>query len=352
MIDEQLAIERHDGTSGGHAVDAALREGEARLRQFGEHAADTLWIIDAASGRLDYLSPAFERTWGEGRERIMADLSRWSDFVHPDDRAGAGEALSRLLAGEPVTAEYRIVRADGGVRWIRDVGFAIRDDSGRIARVAGIAHDFTDGREIEDALRESERRQRALLGELQHRVRNNLAVVRSVARRTADASDTAEEFAAHLDGRLGALTRAQAAATRNPERGMDLRSMIDDELLAAAAGQHGQVRVDGPDVRLRLKAGETLTLAMHELVTNSVKFGALSDDGALVITWRVDADRLALNWSERLRRADPARMSRRGFGTELLEQTLPYELGADVAFDVGVSAVRCAVRLPIEYLID
>ncbi len=351
MSDEQLAIERHEDTSGGRAIDAAAREGEARLRQFGEHAADTLWIIDAASGRLDYLSPAFERIWGESRERIMADLSRWRELVHPDDRAVAGEALSRLLAGEPVTSEYRIVRADGGVRWIRDVGFAIRDEDGRIARVAGIAHDFTDRRAIEDALRESDRRQRTLLGELQHRVRNNLAVVRSITRRTAEASDTAEDLAAHLDGRIGALSRAQAEATRDPERGMDLRALIDDELLAAAIVEHERVRVDGPNVRLRHKAGETLTLAMHELVTNSLKFGALSDDGALSITWRVHGDRLALDWSERLREADPARVPRRGFGTEMLDQTLPYELGADVAFEVGASTVRCGIRLPLQHLI-
>ncbi len=333
-------------------IDEGLRQSEARFRQFGEHAIDALWIIDAQSRRLEYLSPAFERIWGEERGPVLADLSRWRDLVHPDDRDRAGAALPRLLGGEPVTAEYRIVRADGTVRWIRDVGFAIRDDAGRIVRVAGIAHDFTEQREIEQALRDSEQRQRTLLQELQHRVRNNLATIRSVARRTAEASETAEEFAAHLDGRLGALGRAQGAATRDVARGMDLRELIDDELIAVAAGHDQNVYVDGPDLRLRSKVGETLTLALHELVTNSVKFGALAEGGELSIIWRVDGTALALTWAERLFHVARSRPTRRGFGTELLEQTLPYELGAEVAFDVQPSDVTCVIRLPQGFASD
>ena len=333
-------------------IDEDLRHSEARLRQFGEHASDALWTIDAHSGRLEYLSPAFERIWGEERAPVMADLSRWRDLVHPDDRDEAGAALPRLLSGEPVTAEYRIVRADGSVRWIRDVGFAIRDDDGRIVRVAGIAHDFTEQRAIEQALRDSEQRQRTLLQELQHRVRNSLATIRSVARRTAEASETAEDFAAHLDGRLGALGRAQAAATRDLARGMDLRELIDDELIAVAAGQDQHIYINGPDLRLRSKVGETLTLAMHELVTNSVKFGALANGGELSIIWRVDDAALTLTWAERLFQVDRSRPMRRGFGTELLEQTIPYELGAAVTLEVEPSDVRCEIRLPDGYAAD
>lgn len=347
MSDERVMMDgRADHADGG------LRESEARFRQFGEHASDALWIIDARSHRLEYLSPAFERIWGEERGPLMADLSRWRDLVHPDDREAAGAALPRLLNGEPVTAEYRITRADGTVRWIRDVGFAIRDDAGTIVRVAGIAHDFTDQCAIEQALRDSEQRQRTLLQELQHRVRNNLATIRSVARRTAEASETAEEFAAHLDGRLGALARAQAAATRDLARGMDLRELVDDELIAVAAGHDQHVHVDGPGLRLRSKVGETLTLAVHELVTNSVKFGALADGGELSIIWRVDGPALTLTWAERMFHMERSRSTHRGFGTELLEQTLPYELGAEVSLDVQPSDVRCVIRLPYGYAAD
>lgn len=134
-------------------VQEALRASEERFRQFGDASADALWIVDAATARLEYLSPAFEAMWGESRDRVLANLSRWADFVHPDDRERALSGMPRLLAGERAINEYRIVRPDGEVRWIQDVGFPIRDDAGRVVRVAGIAQDQTERREAEDRLR-------------------------------------------------------------------------------------------------------------------------------------------------------------------------------------------------------
>lgn len=327
---------------------AELRASDERFRQFGEHAPDAMWMVDADTGRLEYLSPAFERIWGARREDVMADLSRWREFLHPDDRAAVDGALPRLIAGEAVTAEYRIRRPDGGTRWIRDVGFAIRDEGGRIVRVAGIAHDFTDERAVAEALRESECQQRLLSTELQRRVRNNLAVIRSVARRTADVSETLEDFTAHLDGRLGALSRAQVAASRDPTRGIDLRALLDDELLAAAAGQGHQFRIAGPEVRLRPKAAETMGLLFHELATNSIKYGALAGGGTVAVTWRVEGLILTLDWRETLREpVVPATAPHRGFGTDLLEQTVPYELDGDVESVLHPSGQNHTVRLPL-----
>jgi PAS domain S-box-containing protein len=130
---------------------AALRASEARFRSFAESSADTLWIVDAATGQLEFLSPAFERLWGEPRDAVLRDLGRWADLVHPADRDRAADFMPRVLAGETVVVDYRIVRpADEGVRWIRDTGFPIRDERGRVARVAGIAQDISDQKESEE----------------------------------------------------------------------------------------------------------------------------------------------------------------------------------------------------------
>ncbi|NBJ13018.1 PAS domain-containing protein [Microvirga arsenatis] len=144
-------------------ADERLGASEERFRSFAENSTDVLWIADAANGRLEYLSPAYEAIWGEPRERVMADLRRWAELVHPEDRERAREGLPRLLAGQTCIQEYRIVRpCDGAVRWIRDTGFPVRDGSGGVERVAGIAQDITDIKAAEAAHRESEAKFQAI----------------------------------------------------------------------------------------------------------------------------------------------------------------------------------------------
>ena len=174
------------------AAETGLRESEARFREFGEAASDALWIVDAETGRLEYLSPAFERIWGEPRDRVMNDIARWAAFLHPDDREVGLSGMPRLLAGERVTNEYRIVRADGQVRWILDVGFPILDDSGRVVRAGGIAQDLTERRLSEEALRQSELRLREL----------NETLERRVLERTAELSESQQRFQGIFDSAL------------------------------------------------------------------------------------------------------------------------------------------------------
>ncbi|MGI8891080.1 MAG: PAS domain S-box protein [Chthoniobacterales bacterium] len=125
----------------------ALRESEERFRQFGENSADVLWITDARTRKLEYLSPAFEKMWGEPRDAVMRDTRRWNELLHPDDRARLQGTLDQLLAGQSTTIEYRIVRPNNGtIHWIRDTGFPIRNESGEVTRVAGVAQDITEDR--------------------------------------------------------------------------------------------------------------------------------------------------------------------------------------------------------------
>jgi PAS domain S-box-containing protein len=103
-----------------------------------------IWIYDAVEARLDYLSPAFQQTWGIDPQPVLADRDLWRANVHPEDRSTAELALERVLShGETFTVKYRIVRPDGAIRWIRDTGFPIRAEDGRIVQVGGIAQDVT-----------------------------------------------------------------------------------------------------------------------------------------------------------------------------------------------------------------
>lgn len=124
-------------------AEAALRESEARFRQFALHSSAVLWILNLETMRLEYLSPAYETVWGEPVETALEDPGHWAKTLHPDDRERASSIIERAAQGEDGTHEYHIIRPDGGVRWIRGKFFAIRDEQGRIKRIGGVAEDLT-----------------------------------------------------------------------------------------------------------------------------------------------------------------------------------------------------------------
>jgi two-component system CheB/CheR fusion protein len=215
--------------------------------------------------------------------------------------------------------------------------------------------DVTSTVRAEAALRESEARLRVLLAELQHRVRNTLAVVKSIAKRTAQSTDTADEMADHLVGRLDAFARVQSAVARNPDAGIDLASLIADELLAHAVHEGDGLTMKGPPILLKAKAAESMSLAIHELTTNAVKHGALSDkQGKIAVKWRVaGADgtkKLVFDWNEEAPNHNVDQGSRDGFGMELLARILPHDLGATTNMDFRPHGVRFNLELPYEHL--
>jgi PAS domain S-box-containing protein len=126
-----------------------LRASEERFRRFAEHSTNVLWILDANTMRVEYLSPAYERVWGEPPGRMTGHgIDRCMVSIHPDDRECAAEFLDRARGGGCATVEYRIIRPGGAVRWIRNAAFPIRDGMGRVQWIGGIAQDLTrhDGR--------------------------------------------------------------------------------------------------------------------------------------------------------------------------------------------------------------
>lgn len=324
----------------------ALWRSELQFRKFAEASSSMIWIRAADTFQAEYVSPAIKVIFGISPEEFLAsrDLSIWTALVLPSDRTEALEHMERVRRGERATFEYRIRRPDGQVRWIRDTAFPLSASKGQVQRIAGIRQDIT-------AERTAQAHERLLLGELQHRVRNNLATIRSFARRTAEHSATVEDYEQHLEGRLSALARVQAYIARDPGAGVDLATMVADELIAHQAHEGEQVSIAGPALRLGPAAADRLGLALHELSTNAVKYGALSvPDGHVSISWVIEERNslrtVSIAWTEHVPTNEVTLPTHQGFGMELLERSLAYELDASVILDFTPSGLRCLIQVP------
>src|SRR4051812_26430520 len=210
--------------------------------------------------------------------------------------------------------------------------------------IAGVVITFVDVTPITRA----EERQRLLLAELQHRVRNTLGVVRSISRRSAETATSVEGYAQHLDGRLNAFARTQSLVTRDPQAGVDLEYLLVEELLAYRAQEGEQVSVSGPSIRFLPKAAETFGLAIHELATNALKYGALSlPKGRIVVSWSIAQENGVQTLEFEGRERGGPRLSgppkRRGFGMELLERTLSYEMKASTLLAFEPDGLYCKI---------
>jgi len=163
-----------DGSSGGAVVmhldisqerrtQQHLRASELRFRQMAENIGDVFYLRDAQNGDILYVSPAYETIWGSSCESLYADQESWIRSIHPDDRPAAIERREKASTLQAFEVEYRIVRPDGSIRWILARGYPVRDDTGTITRIAGMAKDITERKLTEQALRDSESRFSSML---------------------------------------------------------------------------------------------------------------------------------------------------------------------------------------------
>jgi two-component sensor histidine kinase len=193
-------------------------------------------------------------------------------------------------------------------------------------------------------------REASLEGELQHRVRNLLAVVRSIFSRTAETQEAAEDLADHFRGRLDALARYHAVSLSSRRRQFDLEEMVRDEFLQVGRDDEATVDISGPEVTLGERDALALGLALHELVTNSIKFGVLSPDaskGRLRTEWRQASGTLIFKWHESGITVLGSAPLRRGFGREYIEQLLPYQHDGKTSFEFGPGTLACVIELPL-----
>jgi PAS domain S-box-containing protein len=329
------------------ALEAAMHSTEERLREFGEASSDILWIRRASDLQWEYLSPAFHKVYGISRQDALRgdNLLSWSELIVPEDRDEALAGIEKVRQGERAAFEYRVRRPeDGQIRWLRNTDFPMRDETGAVVRIGGIGHDLTE-------LKLAEQHQKLLLAELQHRVRNTFAVIRSVVRRTAASSASLEDYVMHLEGRIDAFARVQSVVTRDPAKGVDLAYLLGEELRLLGGHEGRGLSMKGPPVTLGPKAAQTFGLAVHELATNAMKHGALSvHSGRIDVSWSLGDGQFVFDWSERGLTDLPPQPKRRGFGTEILERTLAYELKAAAELEFRPTGLHCRIAIPLGQL--
>jgi two-component sensor histidine kinase len=316
----------------------------ARAATWEWRAGDRLRWLDIAAARALIGLPAHAQA-----DEAIAD---WRSFVVEDDLPNVAEALRRLATAEETSFEFRVAGADGHY-WLRASAAVIeRRPDGGPARVAGVTLDVTPHklaeaklqREIAERVR-AEQRQQLLIYELNPRVKNMLATVQSVARQSLGRASGGGPLA-DFEDRLMALAWTHDILTKERWIGASLSTILRRTLAPHASA--ARVDLEGPDLRVSPKMALALAMGVHELATNAVKYGALSNDqGRVKVRWALDDGRLTLTWHERggPRVTLPAT---RGFGSRLLERGLANELGGEVEMRFEPSGLRCRITAPFQ----
>jgi PAS domain S-box-containing protein len=314
----------------------ALRGSEARFRMLADNMSQLAWTCDKLGDVtwynqrwLDYTGLSFEEMMGWG----------WKQVHHPDhvDRVVASVARSRE-SGEPWEDTFPLRGMDGNYRWFLSRAVPIRNAAGEIVRWFGTNTDIT-------AQRKAEETQRMLTGELSHRVKNMLATVQAIASQTLRHNKDPAQFVTSFGGRIQSMSRMHSMLSNSEWQGADLRDIIRDQLFLGPI-DNTRVTAWGPAVRLEPQIAPQVAMMLHELGTNSIKYGALSNaEGVVTINWAVNDDMLRLRWAER---GGPPLQApvRRGFGTKLIEQSAKSG-GGGAHMSMEADGVQWEISLPL-----
>jgi two-component sensor histidine kinase len=202
---------------------------------------------------------------------------------------------------------------------------------------------------LEQDRAQSVERENILRDELQHRVRNMLAIIRSIFSRTVEAGQSLDDMRDHFRGRLDALARYQVARATNPQGTSYLEDMVRDELQSFEFDE--RIEIEGRELAVANNVAQLLSLAIHELATNSIKFGALSSADRptrLRIHWVSTDGSLVLHWEESGVAILSSAPARSGFGREFIERALPYQLAATTSFELKPGGVSCTIAVLLD----
>ncbi|MGE0118738.1 MAG: response regulator [Dongiaceae bacterium] len=331
---EQRVVER---TAALEASTAELRKNEERLRLAFDAAQMGWWDYDIAADKVTW-SSSLVRIMGFSPESFGATLEGALDHVHADDRQRFLSLVRQGIAEKNGgSCELRFIRPDGSFRWSLAAGQVIRDAKDRPTHFAGVDLDIT-------ARKEAEERQLMLVRELDHRAKNLLAVVQSVLHLSH--AETMSEFIASVDGRIRALSRAHDLLSETRWQSVELGRIVKEEIAPFAADPARAIRAEGPAVSLHPASAQSVALALHELVTNAVKYGALSvPQGAVALSWQLDPEAVVLRWIER--GGPPVRVpGRKGFGTRVISASIEHQLRGSAVFDWHTDGLQCSLTIP------
>ncbi|AVO44162.1 PAS domain S-box protein [Phreatobacter cathodiphilus] len=268
-------------------------------------------------------------------------------FMADADQAGAIMANDRevMTTGVARQVEEDVVQPDGTLLQWLSIKTPLRAADGSVAGLVGVSLDMTERRQADD-------RARLLAREVDHRAKNLLSVVQSVVQLTKSADVAA--FKAAVSGRIHALARAHSLLAESRWQGVNLDTLVREELAPFARPGADRIHIEGPSLRLRPAASQALALALHELATNATKYGALSlEQGSLDVSWRYagapSSRTLELTWRER--GGPPVQPpGRKGFGSTVIRTSVERQLGGEVRLDWDPEGLSCRIDVPAEEL--
>lgn len=330
---------------------AAVEERDVQFRQIGEALEDGLLICEDRGKRLVYASPSFWRLTGLSPADAKNGLLSLLPLIDAEDH----RRIRRLLRSpthRPFDTQYRLCRSDGDAVRIRHRRFPV---NGRLQ--ARSVHVLTDVTREHEAVE----RQMMLAREVDHRAKNILAVVQSLVRLTP--ADDPKAFAKSVDERIQALARAHSLLASSNWQGARLDELARGEFASYAvegtepAGQKPRFILEGAPLDVRPEAVQAIAMVLHELTTNSVKYGALSSDtGTVKLSWSIEADNgtrstnLRLRWTELGGPEIAGQPSRRGFGSRLVQTTIRHQLHGDISFEWRPEGLDCLMVMPTAYV--
>ena len=295
---------------------------------------------DLARGTLR-ASRTFKRLYGFEEDEAEIPVGIFQERVHPDDAAKLATHGDKPLEDALRYVEYRIRLPDGRKVWVGRQATVLQDAEGRPAKVVGAVHDITERKEFEARLE-------TLAQESTHRVKNLLAIVQAIVSQTLRRAPDLDTAATAIGQRLMAIAATQSNLTSRGSAAGDLHTLVANTLQVHTATA-GRIRVSGPVAMVDADTSLGLTLVLHELATNAVKYGALSTEaGHVEISWTVDASGAFadLVWKEA---GGPpvAPPSRQGFGSSLIKKSLPPHAGVEAAVDYDPAGVIFRSRLAL-----
>jgi two-component system, chemotaxis family, CheB/CheR fusion protein len=304
----------------------------------------TVGVAEAdRNGRFVLVNDRFCAIVGRSTEELLR--LRMQDITHPDDLQVDVPLFDRLVSdGTPFEIEKRYLRPDGTPVWVHNSVSALADQHGLPTHGLSIALEIGERKR-------AEQQTTLLLSELDHRVKNILAIVSSIVSQTLKSSLTPAAFAAAIDGRIAAIARAHSMLTDHGGGGRaSLHDLVTTEL--EPYNRDGRnISVDGDDIALTPRAGLSLALVMHELASNAAKYGALSTpSGQLIVSWTISHasdSTLSFLWVETGGPSLEGPPAQRGFGTTLIERTLTHEFDAEVHREFRRTGLRCTIDIPL-----
>lgn len=318
------------------ALAASMADERSRLVSTLAAAGVGYWEVNLKD-RSFSLSPRARELIALPKDRPDGDVMNPTWVEDDEHLARRRAALEAAIAGEAdYDVEYPIAGAD---RWVQSRGSLVRSRSGRPMKLAGVVSDITDRHRAHAALETSERRQKLLINELNHRVKNTLATLQSIAALTARKATSVEEFSAQFSARLMALSDTHNLLTASGWEQATLADLLSKELRPYSPDQF---RLEGPDLMFGAPQALAMGMIVHELATNAAKHGALSTpDGLVTIVWsEPDGEgRTTLDWTET---GGPTvdRPGRTGFGSRLIATSLKGDLKGSADLDYAPDGLR------------